>query len=90
MKLIIRNLSKRYSNGVQALAAVSLTVPPGMFGLPGPNGAGKSTLMRTSVKSGENRLTLVVAGEPAKAGIDPLNKLIDRDIGDNMVDVARP
>ena len=47
MQLTIRNLSKRYANGVQALAAVSLTVPPGMFGLLGPNGAGKSTLMRT-------------------------------------------
>jgi ABC-2 type transport system ATP-binding protein len=47
MQLTIRDLSKRYGNGVQALAAVSLDVPPGMFGLLGPNGAGKSTLMRT-------------------------------------------
>ncbi|MCC6192944.1 MAG: ABC transporter ATP-binding protein [Burkholderiales bacterium] len=47
MQLVVRDLSKRYPNGVQALAAVSLTVPPGMFGLLGPNGAGKSTLMRT-------------------------------------------
>ncbi len=47
MNLTIRNLSKRYGNGVQALAAVSLDVAPGMFGLLGPNGAGKSTLMRT-------------------------------------------
>jgi len=47
MQLLVRDLSKRYPNGVQALAAVSLTVPPGMFGLLGPNGAGKSTLMRT-------------------------------------------
>lgn len=46
-------------------------------------------LEKRRVKSGENRFTLVVAGEPAKAGIDPLNKLIDRDIDDNMVDVAR-
>jgi len=45
--LTVRNLSKRYGNGVQALAAVSLDVAPGMFGLLGPNGAGKSTLMRT-------------------------------------------
>jgi ABC-2 type transport system ATP-binding protein len=47
MKLEIRGLSKRYSNGVQALDNVSLTIEPGMFGLLGPNGAGKSTLMRT-------------------------------------------
>lgn len=47
MDLVIRNLSKRYPNGVQALSNVSLTIPTGMFGLLGPNGAGKSTLMRT-------------------------------------------
>ncbi|GAB3823168.1 ABC transporter ATP-binding protein [Hymenobacter jeollabukensis] len=45
--LIIRNVSKRYANGVQALHDVSLNIPPGMYGLLGPNGAGKSTLMRT-------------------------------------------
>jgi ABC-type multidrug transport system ATPase subunit len=45
--LSIRNLSKTYPNGVQALKSVSLEIPKGMFGLLGPNGAGKSTLMRT-------------------------------------------
>ncbi|MGH8445943.1 MAG: ABC transporter ATP-binding protein [Solimonas sp.] len=47
MQLVIRDLSKRYANGVQALDRVSLAIRPGMFGLLGPNGAGKSTLMRT-------------------------------------------
>jgi ABC-type multidrug transport system ATPase subunit len=47
MELRIEKLSKRYSNGTQALQDVSLNVPLGMFGLLGPNGAGKSTLMRT-------------------------------------------
>jgi len=47
MNLTINNLSKTYSNGVQALENVSLTIPNGLFGLLGPNGAGKSTLMRT-------------------------------------------
>ena len=47
MELVIKNLSKTYSNGVKALNDISLTVPQGMFGLLGPNGAGKSTLMRT-------------------------------------------
>jgi len=47
MQLNITNLSKTYSNGVQALKDISLTIPQGMFGLLGPNGAGKSTLMRT-------------------------------------------
>ncbi len=47
MTLVIDRLSKTYANGVRALADVTLTIPPGMFGLLGPNGAGKSTLMRT-------------------------------------------
>lgn len=47
MTLTISNLSKTYSNGVQALNDVSLEIPQGMYGLLGPNGAGKSTLMRT-------------------------------------------
>ena len=47
MKLTIKNLSKTYPNGVQALKDVNLEINSGMFGLLGPNGAGKSTLMRT-------------------------------------------
>jgi ABC-2 type transport system ATP-binding protein len=47
MELIIKNLSKTYSNGVKAMNNISLNIPVGMFGLLGPNGAGKSSLMRT-------------------------------------------
>jgi ABC-2 type transport system ATP-binding protein len=31
MQLEIRNISKTYRNGVQALKNVSLTIPPGMY-----------------------------------------------------------
>jgi hypothetical protein len=32
----------------------------------------------------------VVDGEPVRAGIDPLHKLIDRDAGDNVAKVELP
>jgi ABC-type multidrug transport system ATPase subunit len=47
MKLSIKNISKTYPNGVEALKNINLEIGNGMFGLLGPNGAGKSTLMRT-------------------------------------------
>ncbi len=47
MKLIIKDLTKTYGNGVKAIDNVNLEIGVGMFGLLGPNGAGKSSLMRT-------------------------------------------
>jgi len=44
--LVIRDLVKTYSSGVQALRGVSLDLRPGVFGLLGPNGSGKTTLMK--------------------------------------------
>jgi len=69
MELRIEKLSKRYSNGVQALEDVSLTIPLGMFGLLGPNGAGKSTLMRTLATLQE-----ADSGTASLDGIDVLRK----------------
>ena len=46
-KLIIKDLSKTYANGVKALDKISIEIENGLFGLLGPNGAGKSSLMRT-------------------------------------------
>jgi len=44
--LVIKELTKTYPSGVQALKGVGLDIQPGMFGLLGPNGAGKTTLMK--------------------------------------------
>src|SRR4026209_2473126 len=44
--LVIKDLTKTYCSGVQALRGVSLDLPAGVFGLLGPNGAGKTTLMK--------------------------------------------
>jgi len=71
VQLAIRNLSKRYANGVQALDAVSLDIAPGMFGLLGPNGAGKSTLMRT--------LATLQEADSGTATLDDIDMLRDKD-----------
>jgi ABC-2 type transport system ATP-binding protein len=68
MELTIRNLDKKYSNGVHALNNVSLTINKGMFGLLGPNGAGKSSLMRTLAT-----LQDVDSGSVTLGDIDVLN-----------------
>ena len=68
MELRIRGVSKTYSNGVQALRNVSLTIPAGMYGLLGPNGAGKSTLMRILATLQEPDEGTVMLGDAAGAG----------------------
>jgi ABC-type multidrug transport system ATPase subunit len=71
MELQIRNLSKRYPNGVQALQDVSLSIQQGMFGLLGPNGAGKSTLMRT--------LATLQEADSGRASLDGIDVLKQKD-----------
>jgi ABC-2 type transport system ATP-binding protein len=46
LSLEVRDLVKRYPNGMEALKSVSLEIGDGeFFGLLGPNGAGKSTMI---------------------------------------------
>ena len=71
MHLTIKNLSKTYSNGVQALRNLSLDIGANMFGLLGPNGAGKSSLMRTVA-------TLQEADE-GEIWLDQIDVLKDKD-----------
>lgn len=46
-------------------------------------------LQKHRIRSGETSIKLVVNKIPAKAGIDPLNKLIDRNPDDNVVPVEK-
>ena len=49
-------------------------------------------LERRPLKAGEQTVTFAVSGKPARAGIDPLNKLIDRKPDDNLttIEFAEP
>jgi hypothetical protein len=44
-------------------------------------------LWRHRLRAGRQTITVVVPRRPARAGIDPLHKLIQREPGDNVVDV---
>jgi ABC-2 type transport system ATP-binding protein len=74
MQLEIRDVSKTYANGVQALRDVTLAIPPGMFGLLGPNGAGKSTLMRTIATLQEPDAGTIRLASPEGTGLDVLRQ----------------
>ncbi len=48
--IVVENLKKTYSNGVEAVRGISFTVHYGeIFGFLGPNGAGKSTTIKTVI-----------------------------------------
>jgi ABC-2 type transport system ATP-binding protein len=76
MQLTIRNLSKTYPNGTQALKDVSLDIPAGMFGLLGRNGAGKSTLMRilATLQEPNAGTALLEDASPVSARIDVIGE----------------
>ena len=44
-------------------------------------------LKKHLISNGENEFTIQVSGLPASAGIDPLNILVDRNSGDNIIPV---
>ena len=46
-------------------------------------------LQKQRIQSGDFTIKIVVDKVPAKAGIDPLNKLIDLTAEDNVVDVVK-
>jgi ABC-2 type transport system ATP-binding protein len=65
MQLEVNDVSKRYRDGKQAVANVSMRIGPGVLGLLGPNGAGKSSLMRIIAT-----ITRPTGGQVTWSGID--------------------
>ena len=68
--LKIKELSKTYASGIQALRKISLDVPAGMFGLLGPNGAGKTTLMKI--------LATLLEPDSGSAGMNGIDLINDK------------
>ena len=75
----IKNLSKRYKNGVVALKDLSLAINSGeLFGLLGVNGAGKTTLIK--ILSGLTKKTsgkAYINGYDLDTDIDKIKQIID-------------
>ncbi len=79
MQLTIRDLSKTYPNGTQALRDVSLDIPLGMFGLLGRNGAGKSTLMRIVATLQEADAGSISLGDPSAGSGQSIDVLREKE-----------
>jgi hypothetical protein len=47
-------------------------------------------LEKRRIKKGESELTFTCASKPARAGVDPMNKLVDRGSDDNTTPVSQP
>ena len=62
-------------------------VEVGVFAADGEGGGEPLYLRRHRLRSGPQRIVVTVDREPASAGVDPYNKLIDRDRTNNVVGV---
>jgi ABC-2 type transport system ATP-binding protein len=75
--LVVRNLSKTYADGLQALRGIDFEVGRGqVVGLLGPNGAGKTTCLRTLMglirpTTGE----VLIFGHPLTPGAPTLSRI---------------
>jgi ABC-2 type transport system ATP-binding protein len=64
-----QGLTKRYAEGVTALADLTVQIEPGITGLVGANGAGKSTLIKTLLG-----LLSPTGGQAQILGMDPVTQ----------------
>lgn len=80
---------KLYANGdgVESPAPINDLIDVGVFN--GAQGAEKPLSVRKErITGGPQTFEFIVDREPTRAGIDPFNKLIDRDLDDNSMDVT--
>ena len=81
---------KADGHGREVEVPVDDWIDVGVFGTARPGSpAPVLHLEKHHVTSGELTVHVTVSGEPARAGLDPYNKLIDRDPGDNTCAISR-
>jgi ABC-type transport system involved in multi-copper enzyme maturation permease subunit len=79
------------TRGTETEVPMNDVVEIGVYGAGDGETRGTSLYRRMHrVKAGAQRISIVVAAKPVRAGIDPRNLLIDADPGDNMKDVTQP
>jgi ABC-2 type transport system permease protein len=77
--------------GKETQVAVDDWIDIGVFGEKDPKGPSEGRLLameKRHVDGASSTFEMIVDEEPRKAGIDPFNKLIDRDPDDNLVSVV--
>jgi hypothetical protein len=86
---VVAKKTRADSVGTAAEVPMNDLVEIGIFAPDGKKGIGAPLyLQRHRIHSGKQTITITVPREPVRAGIDPYNKLIDRERGDNLADVA--
>jgi ABC-2 type transport system permease protein len=86
---------KLYADGLgkETEAPMDETLDVGLFTAePGKTGFDTSKVIdfeRRPIRSGVQTLTLIADRLPSFAGVDPYNKLIDRNADDNITEVGR-
>jgi ABC-2 type transport system permease protein len=85
--------SKTYTDGIgkETPAKINLPIEIGVFarGADGKESSEKILFLeKRAIANGDSSMTLTVKGLPYEAGIDPYNKLVDRDSGDNRMRVT--
>ncbi len=94
-EVVINTKSKKFyadSLGVMNEAALTEWIDVGVFAEKTINGEKKEValyLEKHKVSAEDNTFSIIVDSEPEKAGLDPLNKLIDRDSNDNLIKVKK-
>jgi ABC-2 type transport system permease protein len=77
--------------GVETEVPMDDRIEVGVFKLANARGPGEPLYLQMHrMRSGEHRITVMVASKPAQAGIDPRNLLIEVEGNDNIKEITRP